>query len=207
VTEIPPLDVFYNPLHKVVVRRQRKRRRIETPKVPPGNEPMDIVWKDIHSNLAENLTRLSQFTREYATVTMDKATELSILLREREEKITQLEQHLQIEKTNVNQQATEQIAQLHQNMEVLKIIHEANIFAKNMQIQELQEAMEKYEDVPHVDEFIREALELHSLLSKQQEQFCERMSHIAPYLITSDQLTDKVIRQRTEFNDVNTRTS
>ena len=43
IEEIPPLDVFYSPLHKVVVRRKRKRRRIEVSKIPPGNEPMDIV--------------------------------------------------------------------------------------------------------------------------------------------------------------------
>jgi len=33
VTEIPPLYVFYNPLHKAIVRRQRKRRRVETPQI------------------------------------------------------------------------------------------------------------------------------------------------------------------------------
>ena len=33
VTDIPPLDVFYSPLHKAVVRKQRKIRRIETPLV------------------------------------------------------------------------------------------------------------------------------------------------------------------------------
>jgi len=56
----------------------------------------------------------------------------------------------------VNQQATEQITQLQQNMEVLKISHEADISVKNMQIQELQESMEKYRDVPIVNEFIKE---------------------------------------------------
>jgi len=83
VTETPPLDVFYSPQHKAVVRRQRKRRRVETPKIPIGNEPMDIVCKDIPSNPAENLTRLSQVTRAYVIATMDKAMEVSILLWER----------------------------------------------------------------------------------------------------------------------------
>lgn len=62
VTEIPPINVFYSPLHKDVVRRKRKRRRVDAPKFPPGNEPMDVVWKDIPFNSTENLTRLSQFT-------------------------------------------------------------------------------------------------------------------------------------------------
>jgi len=59
VIEIPPLDVFYSPLHKDVVRRQRKRRRIETIAFSPRNDSMDIVWKDMPSNAAENLTRFS----------------------------------------------------------------------------------------------------------------------------------------------------
>jgi hypothetical protein len=33
VTEIHCLDVFYNPLHKAIIRRQRKRRRVETPQI------------------------------------------------------------------------------------------------------------------------------------------------------------------------------
>jgi len=102
---------------------------------------------------------------------MDKSPEVSILLREREEKIVQLEQHLGIGKKSVNKQVVKQLAQLQQNMEVLKISHEANIFVKNIQIQQVQEAMEKYRDVPSVYEFIKEALELNSLLSKQKDLF------------------------------------
>ena len=54
---------------------------------------------------------------------------MSILLREKDQKIGQLEQQLQVEKENVNQQATEPIAQLQQNMEVLKISHEVDVSA------------------------------------------------------------------------------
>jgi len=63
----------------------------------------------------------------------------------------------------------------------------------SVKVQELQEAMEKYEDVLSVEEFIKEALELNSLLLRQQEQFFQKMSHIAPYLITNDQRMDKEI--------------
>lgn len=94
--------MFYSPLHKAIVRRPRKRRRIETTKLPFGNEPMDIVWKEIPFNPAENLTIFSQFTGAYATATMDKATEIFVLLKEKEEKIAQLEQQLETEKASVN---------------------------------------------------------------------------------------------------------
>ena len=30
VEEIPPLDVFYSPQHKAVVRKQRKKRKLES---------------------------------------------------------------------------------------------------------------------------------------------------------------------------------
>jgi len=78
-------------------------------------------------------------------------------------------------------------------MEILKISHENDISAKNMQLQEMQQSMERYKDVPTTEEFIKKALELNSLLVKQQGYFCQKMSHITPYLTTSDQLTDKAI--------------
>lgn len=59
VAEIPPLYVFYSPLHKAVVQRKRKRRRVDAPKFSLGDEPMDVVWKDMPFNSAENLTRRS----------------------------------------------------------------------------------------------------------------------------------------------------
>lgn len=138
VTEIPPLDVFYSPLHKDVVRRQRKRRRVDTPEYPPRNDPMDIVLKDIPFNPTENLTRPSQFMQAYAWATMDKANEVSTLQREKEERIVQLESELEAEKASANREAVEQLMQLWQDMEVLKITHEANISVKNMQLQEMQ---------------------------------------------------------------------
>jgi len=107
----------------------------------------------------------------------------------------------------VNKQAIEQIVYLQQSMEVLRIIHEAYFSTKNAKIKELQEAIAKYKYIPIVDEFIKEALELNSILSKQQNLFYQRMSHITPYMITSDQLIDKEIDQRTKFNDLNTKIS
>jgi len=49
-------------------------------------------------NLDENLTRLSQFTGAYTLATMDKSTMVSTLIKEKEERIVQLEQELETEK-------------------------------------------------------------------------------------------------------------
>lgn len=87
-------------------------------------------------------------------------------------------------------------------MEVLKISHKVDISAKNMLLQELQQSMEGYNDVPTTEEFIKEVLELNSFLMKKQEHFFQKMSHITPYLITSDQLTNKVIDWRIDFTNL-----
>lgn len=93
--EIPPLQVFYSPKHRVVVKRQRKRRRIEpSSTVIPSDIPMDIVWKDTQTDPSENLTKFSQFTGAYASATIDKVAEVRKLIREKEERIQQLEQQL-----------------------------------------------------------------------------------------------------------------
>ena len=66
----------------------------------------------------------------------------------------------------MNRQTTDQLAQLQQSLEVLKISHEVDISAKNMQLQDLQQSMEIYKDVPTIEEFIKEVLELNSFLLK-----------------------------------------
>lgn len=76
-----------------------------------------------------------------------------------------------------------------------------------MKLQEIQQAMERYKDVPTTEEFIKEALELNSLLVRQQEYFYQNMSHTTHYLTTRDQSTDNSIDQRIEFNDLKTRIS
>ena len=44
IEEIPPLDVFYSQTHKVVIKRQRKKRKLDvTVATTPKNESMDIV--------------------------------------------------------------------------------------------------------------------------------------------------------------------
>ena len=74
---IPPIDILYSPNHKVVVKRQRNKRKLDTTAIITlENEPMEVVWKDTPVDPSENLTKLSQFTRSYATTTIDKAMEV-----------------------------------------------------------------------------------------------------------------------------------
>lgn len=73
IEEIPPLDIFYSPQHKAVVRRQRKKRKLENT-LSQDVEQLDVLWKDPNSNPTENLTKLSQIAGAYASATIDKAS-------------------------------------------------------------------------------------------------------------------------------------
>jgi len=59
VEDIPPLDVFYSPRHKAVVKRQRKKRRTDQPSIfleqtITGN----VVWKE-EFDPSDDLTKIS----------------------------------------------------------------------------------------------------------------------------------------------------
>lgn len=82
---------------------------------------MDIVWKDTPIDPSENITKLLQFVGDYAATTIDKVTEVRMLLKEKEHKILLLEQQLAQEKTN--QQAELQVAQLQREYEQMRMHH------------------------------------------------------------------------------------
>ena len=59
IEEIPPLDVFYSPQHKAIVKRQRKKIKLESiTATTQDNESMDVLWKDSSTDPSTNLTRL-----------------------------------------------------------------------------------------------------------------------------------------------------
>jgi len=90
VEDIPPLDVFYNPKHRAVVKWQRKRRRIDQPSLfPEQTVTANVVWKE-EFDPSDDLTKLSQYAGAYSAATMDKALEVSNLLREKDQAIASL---------------------------------------------------------------------------------------------------------------------
>ena len=90
IEEIPPLDIFYSPQHKAVVRRQRKKIKLENT-LSQNAEQLDVLWKDPSNNPTENLTKLSQIAGAYASATIDKASEVQQLLKEQEDQIQLLQ--------------------------------------------------------------------------------------------------------------------
>ena len=115
IEEIPPLDVFYNPKHRDVIKRQRKKRKIDqSPLLTSQVEMMNVVWK-AEVNPSEDLTKLSQFATAYTVATMDKATEVSHLMREKDQTITQLEVKSAKKQQKINQLEHQLIEQRQQN--------------------------------------------------------------------------------------------
>lgn len=109
IEEIHPLDVFYSPQHKVVIRRQRNKRKLDSV-LALENEPLDVLWKDPSTDPSANLTRLSQVAGAYTLATIDKVVEVQSLLKEKEDRILFLEKQLQ--QVSINQQVETQLAKL-----------------------------------------------------------------------------------------------
>jgi len=86
IEEIPPLDVFYSPQHKAVVRRKRKERKLDN-MLSLEVEQLDVLWRDPTTDPIENLTKLSQIVGAYASTTIDKLSEVQQLLKDREKQI------------------------------------------------------------------------------------------------------------------------
>ena len=73
IEDIPSLDIFYSPVYKVVVKRN-KRRRIDETTSKPTDESVDVLWKYSSDDPTEHLTELSQYAGAYATATVDQST-------------------------------------------------------------------------------------------------------------------------------------
>ena len=81
----------------------------------------------------------------------------------------------------------------------MRLQHQASLAEKDSQIQAM---MYKFKDNPQIDEFIKEAVSLNSLLMQQEEILCQKISQINPYWKTSDKLTNQVIYMRIEYKEI-----
>ena len=123
VEDIPPLDVFYSPKHRVVVKRQQKRRRIDQPSLfPEQTVTTNVVWKE-EFDPSYDLTKLSQYAGAYSAATMDKALEVSNLLKEKDQAIASLQAQL-LEAQQKAEQLEQQLSTQQINNQLNKQLHE-----------------------------------------------------------------------------------
>ena len=93
VEDIPPLDIFYSPKHRDVFRKQRKRKRTDQESLSTSQvELMNIVWKNTKVNPSEDLTKLSQYAGAYSAATIDKAFEVTQMMKQKDVQIAMLEE-------------------------------------------------------------------------------------------------------------------
>lgn len=137
IEEIPPLDIFYNPQHKAVVRRQRKKRKLENT-LSQDAEQLDVLWKEPNSNPTENLTKLSKIAGTFAFVSINKASEVQQLLKEKEDQIQLLQQ--QLEQANANIEAHKQLEKLKEDFQQMQIGYQRSLDEKGKQLQILRDA-------------------------------------------------------------------
>ena len=91
VEDIPPLDVFYSPRIKAVVKRSRKRRRLDQPSIfPEQTVTGNVVWKE-ELDPCDDLTNLSQYAGAYSAALIDKASKVSLLLKTKDQEICALQ--------------------------------------------------------------------------------------------------------------------
>ena len=92
-----------------------------------GDPSFEVLWKGLQSTPTKELRRLTQFIGAYASTTMNKTTEIQQLLKEKEDKIMQLEQSLGNEKKRIANQWQEQLIELQNNFNDLKVQHDSDI--------------------------------------------------------------------------------
>ena len=187
IEEIPPLDVFYSPKHKAIIRRQRKRRKMDQDMFStPEEEFMNIVYNNTEVNPSEDLTKLSQYAGAYSATTVDKAVEVSQMMtqkdlhiasleeqaKESQQKITQLQQQLQDqelrskeleeqlaeEKKKVDKKVLGKQQQLNEEISRLQGLLKIEKNAKIVQEKEFQTALDRFKYFPKLSEFKSEAL-------------------------------------------------
>ena len=78
--------------------KRNKRRRTDETTLKSTDASGDILWKYSSEDPTENLTKLIQYVGAYATATVDKASEIKALLKQRESRIQELEHMLDTEK-------------------------------------------------------------------------------------------------------------
>jgi len=59
---------------------------------------MNVIWKDSEVNPSKDLTKLSQYAGAYTTAIIDKATKVNLLIKEKYQRIAQLEEQITTKK-------------------------------------------------------------------------------------------------------------
>lgn len=228
VEDIPPLDVFYSPRHKVVVKRQRKRRRTDQPSIfPEQTVTGNIVWKE-EFDPSDDLTKLSQYAGAYSAATIDKASEVSLLLKTKDQEIfalqakltetkqraeraeeqllvqqqinSQLTQQLQAEKQRIDQSAIQKQKELSEALAQLRAANEQMMRTKDEKIAQLSSKLEEVKGTSQVAEFRAEASQVNNGLISQIKFLCQKITQEEPLCEITTSINQRVEKARNELD-------
>jgi hypothetical protein len=226
VEEIPPLDIFYSPKHRAVVRRSRKRRRIDQPSVSTEQTVTgNVVWKG-ELDPSEDLTKLSQFAGAYSAATIDKASEVSLLLKTKEHEVyalqaeviearnkaaqaeeqllaQQQENHLltqQIEKLRIDQSDIQKAQELSEALSQLEASNELLLKSKEEQIIQLSAQLESIKGAKSIDDFRTEATLINGALISQTRLLCQQLVEAEILCDTSTAVCEQIEKARSNLD-------
>jgi len=193
-------------------------------------EITNVVWRE-EVNPSEDLTKLSQYAKAYTTATMDKASKVSNLLKEKDQaiisletqvqekqqRIEQLEQQLAAqrqsneqlneqllkEKQRIDQHAVQKQKELSQALNKLKTMNEQLSKSKDEQITQLSLQIKRFKEFPKVEEFKSEALQITKALSTQLNLLCNNISLVPPFCEISSSMIDKSLDDRQKLEQAN----
>ena len=220
--DIPPLDIFYSPKHRAVVKRQRRKRKLDHNLLSSFQaELMDVVWKNSKVDPSDDLKKLSQYAGAYTTAIIDKASEVNLLIKEKDQIIMQLEQQLveerqqneelreqlNSERQKLDQQAIQKQQQLTQEVNKLQTLFQREKVAKEEHNAILQAKLQRFKDYPEVDQFKKEALESNKTLSLQLDILSQKITMVDPLCEITMSLAEKTTNSRLEFEDVDEKIS
>ena len=145
----------------------------------------NVVWKE-EFDPSDDLTKLSQYAGAYSAATIDKASEVSLLLKTKDQEIfllqaqlteakqkaeqaeqqlltqkqlnSQLTQQLQAEKQRIDHSAIQKQKELSEALAQLKATNEKMLKSKDEKIAQLSAQIQKTKGVPQVVEFRAKAL-------------------------------------------------
>ena len=186
----------------------------------------NVLWKE-EFNPCEDLTKLSQYAGAYSAATIDKASDVSNLLKEkdqtivslqsqvseRQQKIEQLEQKLSTQQ-QINNQLNEQLLKEKQRIDLsavqkqkelsealvrLKTMNEQISKTKDDQIAQLSHQVEKFKSLPQPVDFRSGALQINKALITQLKLLCHNISLVEPLCEITTSIVDKSIDARQDL--------
>ena len=187
----------------------------------------NVVWKEKQDPF-DDLTKLSQYAGAYSAATIDKASEVSLLLKTKDQEIStlqeeladlkqkvtqteaQLEQQQQMneqlakqweeEKQSINQSAVHRQNELQKALEQLKEANEQLLKNKDEHIAQITAQLDNFRGNSQVIEFRKEATIVNNVLISQVKILAQYLAQAEPLCELATIVSDRVEKARDELN-------